>query len=105
MKKTRKVLGAFVGGVALLLAGCGSSTSASGRSYTVSQAASSMAANEPTSPFTNQAYDRCLAIYMFKHMSRSAVRAYINGPNFAINPNAIEKAAEDNCVMVGVGQG
>ena len=64
-----------------------------------------MAANEPTSPFTDAAYDKCLAIYMFKHMSPAAVKAYVNGPNFALNPNAIEKAAEDNCVMVGVGQG
>lgn len=121
MKRNVGIMLAFV---AFALASCGSSNSGTsspavahqvspttsspatgGGGYTVSQAANDMAAKEPTSPWTNHAYDMCLATYMFKYMSPSAVKAYINGNNFPLYPNAIEKAAADNCVMAGVKQG
>jgi hypothetical protein len=105
MKRT--IIPALCITVALGLAACSTVTTVTSghASYTVGQAASDMAAIEPASPFTSHAYDICLATYMFKYMSPSAVQAYINGPNFPTSPNHIEKAAEDNCVMVGAGQG
>lgn len=86
----------FVSAVALT--GCGG-----GGGYTVGEIASTMKANVPTSPFTNNAYDTCVATYLLNHETTAQIKALMSSPSFPAVAGAGLTAAEDNCVVAGSG--
>lgn len=85
-----------VGTVTIALAGCG------GASYTVGDAASAIMASEPgLAPFTSNAYDTCVATFLFNHMTANQVQTLVTSAGLQIEAHPVFKAAESNCVFAG----
>jgi len=77
-----------------LLAACGAAPN-----YTISQAVIDMPTYEPATQFSNNAYDVCVAKYLFHRRSPLQVKTIIQGAGLGYPP-PIMTLAEHRCALL-----